>query len=856
MPSTRPRRLLAAIATLAIMTAGASAALGSATSLATTATALTTPSPVGVTAGLPVSGATGGAQQVITQSFDPAHMQLDGVTQLTAPEGWTTTFSSDGVTFGAAPASAAGWAAVRAVRTSGSVMGTASTGGTESQSVPAPAAGAFTGGGGGDGWNVFFDDSNRVFNIWHHNGSPWPGRGYGTIDCHTRTGASCGSGWPFNTTDGVLALQTGMHSPGWVDTANGHLWFPTNTTGTSTGFACVDIGNLGSGVGQGPAWCGGSATAAFRALGSGGPASYATDDYCNNNTPRTYSCVEGLAVAGSRVYTVEARTGKVLCLDMAAAGGSGAACAGQPYTVAGVSAVPWQLGLQGGGGLWLPALMNVNGMIFGTGRGSYSAANSPVTLFCLSGSTGEACPGWSPPKTVGDGASGNTTPWLTYAEPSASGAINGVCVRAVTRTVNNAPVCFGLDGSPISGDPAIAAGALQPTGNENGTGAAATTGTRVYWGNGTYVRNESRLYCWDAATGLACTGWPVATETATGLANLDNYAITVDPMNDQCIWVNSDASGIYQYSSAGTNGCAGIPPGSATFTATNLVNPQRVSCAGPPEWGSLALTSPAQGTYATATLTVLDAAGQVVTSGGRTWLNVPLTAAGTVNLSGLAQADTGSNPQFMVNLTGRSNSDAIGITLTAPAYPPQLCVNLTPQEVTCPIASAPAGSLQAWTSTVTAAGSQGGSPLTPAQVDVGFANAATALCAPAAPAPVPTPPSPVDPTAQPARPALSRPRLSPSGTAIVSVVRVPTAGAVRQVGLRTTAAVACATRTVVVTGPTSVVLACRLRPTALTRIRRGPVRLRLVTTLRTPAGAVSTSTRVITVRRTVVPVTG
>lgn len=850
------RALAAAVAVAAaVVLAFTASGRAAVVTLSTSSTALTSSTPLDSTAGLPVSGTTGAAAQVITSAFDPARLRLDGPGRVTAPEGWTTTFSSDGVTFGPAPASAAGWAEVRAVRTTGTVSGSASTGGTESQSVPAPASGAFSGGGGGDGWNVFFDDANHVFNIWHHNGSPWPGRGYGTIDCHTRTGATCGNGWPFDTTDGVLPLQTGMHSAGWVDAATGHLWFPTNTTGTATGFACVDVGNLGSGAGQGPAWCGGSATNAFRALGSGGPASYATDDYCNNNTARTYSCVEGLAVAGTRIYTVEARTGKVLCLDMAAAGGSGAGCVGQPYTVAGVTAVPWQIGLQGGGGIWLPALLNVNGMIFGTGRGSYSASNSAVTLFCLSGSTGEACPGWSPPKTIGDGASGNTTPWLTYAEPSASGGINGVCVRAVTRTVNNAPVCFALDGSTITGNSAIGGGALQPNGNENGTGAAATNGARVYWGNGTYNDNESRLYCWDAATDLACNGWPVTTETATGLANRDNYVITVDPLNDQCIWVNSDASGIYQYSSGGTRGCAGIPPGGATFTATNLVNPQRVSCGGGPTWGSLALTSPAQGTYAGATLTVLDAGGQVVTSGGSTWLNVPLTAAGTVSLSGLAQADTGSNPQFVVNLTGRTNSDAIATTLTAPAYPPELCATLTPQEVACPITGAPAGSLQAWTSPVTAEGSQGGSSLTSAQVDVAFSNAATAMCAAPPPPPGPSPPAPTAPT-DPARPSVERPRLSPAGTAIVSVVRVATAGVITQAGLRGAGARACASRAVSVAQPGQVVLACRLQPTTIARLRRGPLRVRLVTTLRARAGGVSTSTRVITLRRTAVPVTG
>lgn len=834
----------------------ATSAQASVVDLGTSATTISGTAPVSSTAGLPAAGTTGGATQEITSAFDPAYMRLTGPGQVTAPAGWTTTFSNDGITFGAAPATTAEWEAVTAVRTTGSVAGTASTGGTVSQSVPAPASGAFTGGGGGDGWDVFFDDANHVFNIWHHNGSPWPGRGYGTIDCHTRTGASCGTGWPFALTNGGVSLQTGMHSPGWVDTATGHLWFPTNTTGTATGFACVDVGDLGSGAGQGPAWCGGSAANAFRVLGSGGPSSYASDSYCNTGLP--YSCVEGLAVAGRRVYTVESRTGKVLCLDMAAGGGAGAACAGQPYVVPGVSAVPFHIALQGGGGLWLPALLNVNGMIVGTGRGSYSATNSAVTLFCLSGDTGAACPGWSTPKTVGDGASGNTTPWLTYAEPSSSGAINGVCVRAVTSSTSNAPICHALDGTAITGNPAIGSAVVQPSGNENGVGTAATTGSRVYWGNGTYFTSQSRLYCWDAATNGACSGWPVVTETATGLANQGNYVITIDPMNAQCIWVNSDASGIYQYSSAGTRGCAGIPPGNATFTATGLVSPQRVSCSGDPTWGSLALTSPAVATYSSASLTVLDASGRVVISGGRTWLNVPLGPDGVVSLSDLAQADTGSNPQFVVNMAGRTNSDPIGVTLTAPAYPPELCLTLSPQQKACPFPTAPTGSLAAWTSPITAEGSQGGTPLTAARVEMSFSNAATALCAPAPPPPpppAPGPPSPPVPAGPPA-PGVAQPRLSPSGAAVVSVVSVRTGGVVTQAGRRAGGTPACSARPVRVTGPASVVMTCRLAPAARAGLRRGAVRLRLITTLRSPDGGTSTTTRIVTLAKRAVPVTG
>ena len=848
-PSLR-LRVVIAIACGALLCGAVATAAASPASIDVSPATLSSVTTVRGTVGVPAAGATNGTGQEITQAFDPGFLRIDDAGRVTAPQGWAVTYSTDGTTFGSAPATASAWAQVRAVRATGTTTGTAATGGTTSQSVAAPPSGAFSGGGGGDGWNVFFDNANHVFNIWHHNGSPW-GSYNPRVDCHTRTGGSCGPGWPFS----LAGLYTGMQSPGWVDTATGHLWFPTNDNGTQTGFACVDVGYLGSG----PAWCGGSSANAFRGIGSGGPSGgNPADSLCNPSYP--FSCVVGLAVAGSRIYSAETRTGKILCLDMAAAGGTGAACAGQPYAPTGVSAVPWQVALAGGGGLWLPALLNVEGRIIGTGRGSYSDSTSPVSLFCLVGATGAPCPGWSVPKVVGNPASGATTPWLTYAEPSASGAINGVCVRPVTLTSGGTPTCFALDGSAITGNAAIAGTFRQAAGGENGIGAAATTGSRVYWGNGTYNDAQSRLYCSDAQTNADCAGWPVVTETAPGSGNLDNYVVVVDPLNAGCLWVNSDSSGIYQYSSAGTRGCAGVPASNATFTATSLVAPQRVSCGGTPAWGTLAVTSPVPAAYATASLTVLDASGAVVVSGGTTWSGVPIGAGGSIDLSGLAQADTGANPQFVVSFTGRTNTAAIAATIATPAHAPELCLDLIPQEVPCPHATAPSGSLAAWTSVVSGSGVQGATAVDAAEATVTFANAATGACVPAPPPAAPPPSASPASTASPApdrlvAPRVTEPRVAPMGTAIVTSVSVRAPGTVRQRGIHADGATACTSRSHVVRAPGQVAVVCRLTSATMADLRRGPVRIRLLTTLRTADGVVR-GTRTVTIRWRPEPVTG
>ena len=83
---------------------------------------------------------------------------------------------------------------------------------------------------GGDGYDVFFDDADHVFNIYHHD-TP------ASVDCHMLNGTSCGPGWPFS----VSPYHTSLWVSGYVDSKNDKLWFPTNDAGHS-GFGCLEIG--------------------------------------------------------------------------------------------------------------------------------------------------------------------------------------------------------------------------------------------------------------------------------------------------------------------------------------------------------------------------------------------------------------------------------------------------------------------------------------------------------------------------------------------------------------------------------------------------------------------------------------
>ena len=176
-----PGRAVSALAALAVVAAGLvvpATALASGTPAVTLDIAPASATPgavVNLTASMPVRDDTGSVTQEIVQTIDPTKVKLTAASDITYPSGWTLSYSTDGSTFsGTAPATPAAWAAIRAVRASGSVSTAGSSGGQQvlegSASIPnttiAPPASSTS--QGGDGFDVAFDPRGYVWNAWHH----------------------------------------------------------------------------------------------------------------------------------------------------------------------------------------------------------------------------------------------------------------------------------------------------------------------------------------------------------------------------------------------------------------------------------------------------------------------------------------------------------------------------------------------------------------------------------------------------------------------------------------------------------------------------------------------------------------
>jgi hypothetical protein len=591
-------------------------------------------------------------------TVDPTKTPLTATNQIVAPAGWTISYYNGASWSTTAPSTPSGWNAVTKVKANGPFNSQGIENGQQissrSQTVALAPSGSFTGGAGGDGWSVIFDNDNHVFNIFHHNGSS----NNPAVDCHTRTGASCGPGWPF----AVTPYKTNNQSEGWVDNSNKHLWFETNTA-TGAGFVCVDLTNLTSG----PAWCGGSASAAFVQTGSNGGGSFGETG--------------ALAAIGSRIFTWETDTGKLMCADTALNGGLGGACPSQPITFSGVTSAPY------GGG---QSLLAHNGKLYGV-AGTKAVCIDPVTY--------ASCSGW--PFALSNPGLG------MFVLPDANGSAIGICFIDTEDTGNASGAnyanassasinpCYNFSGSAITRPSSLVlrvSNAYSTYGKN-----PETAGSRVYWA-ASWV-NDGHYYCWDASlnsgAGAYCGNWPIS--------NWPTYTLQVDPLNSNCLWSNADSGGIKTWDAVrGASGCQ-TPPSTVQFDPQLIV--PRMRCSGTSAitaWRNFTVTAPASTTYSSSKLTVTKANGDPISG----WTNVTIPVSRIVDLSSLSVNDSGQNPKFEVTFawTGTGSPTAPTASVSALAGRPELCV--TPQVLTapCPSVLGPLTTIPAVTSNVLADG--------------------------------------------------------------------------------------------------------------------------------------------------------
>ena len=612
---------------------------------------------VTLTAGMPVVGA-GTVSQEIIQRIDPTKVKLTSLSDITYPSGWSLSYSTDGVTFSATtPASSAAWAAVRAVKATGSLVTDGAYNGRQVAQSTVSAATVdlappdeLVASGAGDGFQAFFDQGRtRVFNLYHHASYLSP-----TLDCHViATGATC-NGFPF-----VTGARTQEAAYGTV--VGTKIWVPANFNGiggapTGTGMRCVDIAAVLSSGGQ-PQMC----STPYVVFGS-------TNAFPTHFTGGSTSGV----AAGTKLYLLSSTpaTATIYCLDTA----SMAACPTSSLNP----------GIAGNAFPSLDAsdILKSGDLIYVSAADD---ASNTVRLSCVLASTGSMCPGWTAGRLTFSkgGYSAYQLGGRFFELPDASGGTRGVCYQTPTIT-GITDKCWAPNGVEFAASTYYVprfAGNFPTI-----YGSPVRQGTRVYFGNGFWNNDAGgEFWCYDATanggTGGRCNG-------ASTSFSQQNYTVTPDPAIANCVWIGRHTSPVQRTFNllTGTTGCSSISPRRAVLSGQTAV--PRMGCssaASVDSWKSFTLDTPTSG-FTSATLTVRTESGSDIVG----WTGVSLTPGTPVDLSTLSVATSGQQPSFVVDIIGASGTVTPSARVSAVGDAPQLCLRVTAL-ATCPAGTGPIG---------------------------------------------------------------------------------------------------------------------------------------------------------------------
>ena len=690
-------------------------------SLATVASGST----VDLTASMPVVSA-GSTTQTLTQTIDPTKVKLTSASDITYPAGWTLSYSTDGTIFSStAPTTTNGWAAVTAVRATGSLESSGASNGfqvasrtaTGSAVNTAPASLAVT--NSGDGYQAFFDPSRtRVFNLFHHSA----GDGItAPLDCYViSTGQRC-VGFPFN------------YGGNTDEAANGVVIGSTIWAAGRSGFYCIDISavlaNTANSPGGGsPAKCFSSGTSALVPGTSGKPLVWfaGASPLGSSNETKLFA-LDDSAQPRALLYCIDTAV-RALCsapsVDTGILGSTYAGLSeGTNFSVSNTLLVENRLYVMVGS------------------RTSSNQATSSNTVNCLVLETWQRCPGWTGNYSapVGLGSAGK------FADiPNAQGTSRGVCLLVPTAATTAGWPCWNALGqmfTPSSVNlPFIDFGAF------HAYGSPVRIGTRLFVGNANYQgsyqaadpSSGGQILCYDASlndgTGGRCNSaasnlGPTASNNTT---LFQNYTVTPDPQIPDCLWITRHSRPIIRAINikTGVEGCSSIAPTTASFSGTSIVPRMGCEASSQPirQWESFRLTSAGTGTFAAAKLTVKNSSGVAISG----WTDVSLTLNTDLNLATLSPTDTGSNPTFDVafeGITGSITTASAQVRVVGDA--PQLCTKVT-AVYSCPTGVGPISSLANSVASVSATGSSvlGGvtTTLTPASQTVTVTAPAISTC--------------------------------------------------------------------------------------------------------------------------------
>jgi hypothetical protein len=599
---------------------------------------------------------------VLKTSWDPTKATFEANSAI-APEGWKVEYSTDGTTWNTTepldPST------ITSVRASGTVpsQGDGGDGNTLRYSdLGAVVSGApkdFAASTGGDGYDIAFPDSDRVINVYHHNGT---GQAV-TVECKLRTtGTACPEGKIYFDDDADPNNGSGPYAN--PNNSRIAVHAPTKKAYTPAirlvdrklGFLCVDY-SLAT-----PAKC----ATEFIAVSSD---PFPVGDW--STIAKTQ--VGGVAFDNSKFFVVNAVNHRLYCLDMA----TGSICSGfgDGYLL---PANSFECPMGGCGIAWTSDISVIEGKVY-----FFHGNGANFTLGCVDPGTPAFCTGDITNQPTSSGPQFDFPPFPIYDT-------TGTTVLSVCLFINRK--CIEPDGSGFEPMPTALSAFLDPATTD---GIDYYAGVPLYfslfeWGiadNRLFFQVESGgevwngdwvgdVACWDFDTAAPCDFGANGDEPGIIYDNSPGrrlYSFVADPFLD-CIWSNSDSGHIV---SMGTDGgrCGG-DDSSALFAFDE--DDARLDCdasSDPIRWSKLTLTLPEGLDLSKLLLTVRDGSGTAVTG----WNGIAVLST-QIDLTNLDIDETGAAPKFDITFdnTGIDIASEVTAELQYVAPPPELCLNLLP----------------------------------------------------------------------------------------------------------------------------------------------------------------------------------
>lgn len=390
----------------------------------------------------------GMTSQSVYAMFSNQSLQLQDTNSITAPEGWSVEYTTDGKTWSTtAPADLK---TVKGIRTVGNVNSQGKNQFiTTAASTLVETNGSFEGSGGGDGFNIAFA-GDAVLNVYHHNHQDV------VMDCHLKaTGNACWEG-----TVSFSGYGTGNASMVFWDATNKHAWVQSIDNSTmNPGMLCIDLSTFSN-----PNLC----STPFVSL---------------QNVEADYNDLGITAQVGTKLYIPDADNWKLMCFDMA----TSAACTDPQF----------QMPNNGSGRSTSTAFgraQAMDGKIYFSTTGYIGCYNPATNDFCGTSS----------------GTSLNEPVSTEYQYPmipirNAAGSLLGMCYFDTQQCLNDQGVAIT---SPI---PANLSTWMTnhpiPQWATNDAGIWGELNNKLYLPVGPSDTATNDVYCYDFTTGDACAGF-------------------------------------------------------------------------------------------------------------------------------------------------------------------------------------------------------------------------------------------------------------------------------------------------------------------------------------------------------------